>query len=147
MRPMRAPSVFGRGKKEGAGEDISQFFEPGFAPVITGQDLNGLAPAVRKAGEWSEYISQQRLLDNFPLDGRPDDREFNHHNDVVRNFWIHTGLLLPNTERKHTSYEWPLHSNSWKEHVPRNYMGNPRVFGPLHLSYHQDNFPGMIIRS
>ena len=66
---------------------------------------------------------------------------------MVRNYWIHTGLLLPNTERKQTSYEWPLHSNLWGKHVPRNYMGNPRVFGPLHLSDHEENFPGMIIRS
>ena len=86
-------TVFGRGKLEGAEEDIFKVNEPGFAPVRDGPNLDGHASAVRKVIEWSEYISQQRLKGNFPLDYHPDDREFNHHNEVVLNYWIHTGLL------------------------------------------------------
>ena len=46
-------TFFGRGKAEGAPEDISQYYEPGFAPTRNGQDLSQLAPAVRKTIEWS----------------------------------------------------------------------------------------------
>ena len=67
-------NFFGRGKAEGAEEDIFQYYEPCFAPVRTGQDIHGLAQPVRRAIEWS-YISQQLLENNFPLDGRPAHRE------------------------------------------------------------------------
>ena len=68
-------------------------------------------------------------------------------NEVVRNYWIHTRLLLLNTEKKCSSYEWPLHSKNWVWRHPYAYIGNPYMSGSLHLCYHEENFPGMIIRS
>ena len=81
------------------------------------------------------------------MDAQLTEREFSHHNEVVRNYWIHTGLLLPNIDRKRSYYEWPIHSGKCFSHEPWGYIGNPQIFGPLHLLVHEENFPGMIIRA
>ena len=133
-------TFFGRGKLEGAEEDIFKFNEPGFAPVRDGPNLDRYASAIRKVIEWSEYISQQRLEGNFPLDYHADDKEFNHHNEVVLNYWIHIGLLQLNVQKKCSSYEWPPNQGRWVYRThPYEYIGNPDVSGPLNLFYHGEN--------
>ena len=124
-----------------------QYAEPGFLPTRDHRGLEGLAPAVRKAIEWGEYISQQRLSGEFSLDGFMDPIAFKHHNDVILNYWVHTGLLQRNTRGVCSSYEWPPHSKNYiyKSH-PHEYIGNYEVLGILRVFYNETNFPGMLVK-
>ena len=102
---------------------------------------------VKKAIEWSEYISQKRLSGEFPLDGFGNDITFNHHNEVILNYWVHTGLLQRNTRNERSSYEWPPHSGTYVYRThPNDYIGNFEVFGPLRVFYNESNFHGMLTK-
>ena len=118
-------TFFGRGKAQDAESDVTQYAEPGFAPVRGDQPSYTHPEPVQKAIEWSEHILTERLKGNYPLDGRPDETILRHHNDVVRDYWIHTGLLQPNNEQKRNWYEWPIHGNRWNSGPIWNYIGNP----------------------
>ena len=101
-------TFFGRGKHPDFPADPNQYAEPGFAPVRGNIPLEMHPEPVQKAVLWSEFILDERSKGRFPLNGKPDEPVLRHHNEVVLNYWIHTGLLQFNHRSKRSWYQYPL---------------------------------------
>ena len=57
---------------------------------------------------WNYWAKVQHWRENnhFPLDGFLKEEDIFEHNEVMRNLWIHTGLLLQNDQQKRYEVEY-----------------------------------------
>ena len=55
---------------------------------------------VKNAWNYWRKVQTWREENHFPLDYFLKEEDITEHNDVIRDYWIYTGLLLPNESQK-----------------------------------------------
>ena len=90
---------------------------------------NNWSQPVKDAWNYWRKVQTWRENNHFPLDYFLNEEDIVEHNDVMRNYWLHTGLLLPNVEQKRYEFEFPPRSGTWLTGPVHRLIGNPVVFG------------------
>ena len=94
------------------------------------------------AKKWREFIENEWGKYDFLLDFS-DESMISYHNETILAFWISRGLLVPNDQKQHTSYEYPCKSGFYVYGTTHKYIGCKEVYGDLAVLYHEENFPGI----